>query len=82
MFETADRPVVEDTEENRAICSRYCRSCQNYAKHHLEKYQPDGFFCARGQSSETGMRMIGCSCSGCGISAKYHLRGGYFCVRR
>lgn len=81
MFES-DRTVVEDTEENRAICRKYCRNCENYRKHALENYQPDELFCSRGQSSRTGMKMIGCFCSGCELYSKHHLRGGYFCVRR
>jgi hypothetical protein len=28
------------------------------------------------------MKLIGCYCSGCEIYTKYHLRGGFFCVRR
>jgi hypothetical protein len=81
MFES-NKPVVEDTEENRAICRQYCQNCQNYKKHSLEKYQPVELFCACGQSSETGMKIIGCFCPACPLFTKYHLRGGYFCVRR
>ena len=82
MFESGNKPVVEDTEENRAVCRKYCKNCQNFRKHSLEKYQPTELFCACGQSSATGMKLIGCFCSGCEIYTKYHLRGGFFCVRR
>jgi hypothetical protein len=82
MFDSPNKPVVEDTEENRQICRKYCTNCQNYRRHDLSKYQPDVLFCARGQSSATGMKMIGCFCQGCEIYTRHHLRGGYFCVRR
>ncbi|NMB77956.1 MAG: DUF2769 domain-containing protein [Methanomicrobiales archaeon] len=82
MIETTNKPVVEDTEENRAICRKYCRNCQNYKKHQLDKFQPTELFCARGQSSCTGMKMIGCFCTGCELYAKYHQRGGFYCVHR
>jgi hypothetical protein len=28
------------------------------------------------------MKEIGCFCPACELFTKYHLRGGYFCVRR
>jgi hypothetical protein len=28
------------------------------------------------------MKVIGCFCPACPLFTKYHLRGGYFCVRR
>ena len=73
--------AVEDTEENRQICRKYCRICPNYKKHSLEKYQPNELFCACGTSSLEGMREIGCFCPGCELFTKYHQRGGYFCVK-
>jgi ribosomal protein L44E len=78
----SDKPVVEDTEENRQLCRKYCPSCQNYKKHSLEKHQPLELFCARGQSSATSMKIIGCFCPACELFTKHHLRGGFFCVRR
>ncbi|WML68173.1 MAG: hypothetical protein METHP_01761 [Methanoregula sp. SKADARSKE-2] len=82
MIEVGNKPVIEDNEENRAICRKYCRNCQNYRKHTLEKFQPTELFCARGQSSATGMKLFGCFCSGCELYTKYHQRGGFYCVRR
>jgi len=81
MFESK-QPVVEDTEENRQLCRKYCVNCQNYKKHSLEQHQPTELFCARGQSSATSMKVIGCFCPACELFTKHHLRGGYFCVRR
>ena len=82
MIETSNKPLVEDTEENRAICAKLCKNCQNYRKHQLDKYQPDVLFCARGQSSCANMKMIGCYCTACELYTKYHQRGGFYCVRR
>ncbi len=48
MFDSAKPPVVENTEENRQICRKYCMICQNYRKHSLEKYQPTELFCSCG----------------------------------
>ncbi len=78
----SSKPVVEDTEENRQICRKYCVICRNYTHHSLEKYQPAELFCACGQSSATSMKEIGSFCPACEIFTKAHLRGGYFCVRR
>jgi hypothetical protein len=80
MFDST-KPVVEDSEENRQICRKYCRICQNYRHHSLEKYQPDELFCARGTSSASSMKMMGCICQACELYTKHHLRGGFFCVR-
>ena len=82
MFESGNKPVVEDTEENRAICRKYCKNCQNYRKYCLDQYQPTELFCSSGQSSLPGMKLLGCYCSGCEVYIKNHLRGGFFCVRR
>ena len=78
----SNKPVVEDTEENRQICRKYCTNCQNYRKHALGDHQPTGLFCALGKSSAPDMREIGCFCPACELFTKYHSRGGYFCVRR
>jgi hypothetical protein len=80
MF-TSDKPVVENTEENRQICRKYCTICQNYKHHSLERYQPTELFCGCGTSSATSMKEIGCFCPACELFSKHHLRGGYFCVR-
>lgn len=73
---------VEDTEENRQICRKYCPNCQNYRRHSLEKHEPKELFCACGKSSAPSMKEIGCFCPACELFNKGHLRGGYFCVRR
>jgi hypothetical protein len=73
---------VPDTEENRQICRKYCKICQNYKHHSLEKYQPTELFCARGKSTAPSMKEIGCFCPACELFTKHHQRGGYFCVRR
>jgi hypothetical protein len=80
MFNSS-KPVVENTEENRKICRKYCSICQNYKHHSLEKYQPTELFCGCGTSSAPLMREIGCFCPACELFAKHYLRGGYFCVR-
>jgi hypothetical protein len=82
MFESAKPPVVENTEENRQICRKYCVNCQNYKHHSLEKHQPTELFCGCGTSNAQNMKEIGCFCPACPLFIKYHLRGGYFCVRR
>jgi len=50
------KTVVDDTEENREVCRKYCTICPSYKTHHYEKYQPTEFFCAHGQSSCPGRR--------------------------
>jgi hypothetical protein len=80
MF-SSSKPVVENTEENRQICRKYCTICQNYKRHSLEKYQPTELFCGCGTSSAPSMKEIGCFCPACELFSKHHLRGGYFCVR-
>jgi hypothetical protein len=42
MF-VSDKPVVEDSEEIRAICRKYCRICEIYSRHHLR----GGYYCVR-----------------------------------
>jgi hypothetical protein len=82
MFDSGKPPVVEITEENRQICRKYCTICQNYKKHSLETYQPSELFCGCGTSSAESMTESGCFCPACELFTKYHLRGGYYCVRR
>ena len=79
MF-SSGKATVEDTEENRQLCRKYCTNCQNYRHHNLGKYQPTELFCACGTSSAPDKKMIGCYCPGCELFTKYHLRVGYFCV--
>ncbi|MEI7857404.1 MAG: DUF2769 domain-containing protein [Methanomicrobiales archaeon] len=74
------RNIPEDTEENRQICSKYCKICPNYKAHQLEKFQPDELFCARKKSSCEDRKKIRCFCTGCEIFSKYHLGTGFFCV--
>ena len=76
------KDTVPDTEENRQICRKYCTICENYKHHSLDQYQPGELFCARGTSSATSMKEIGCFCPACELFAKHHIRGGYCCVRR
>lgn len=75
------KTVIEDSEENRAICRQYCTNCPNYRTHHLEKYQPTELFCAQGMSSCPDKKEIRCFCVACPIFLKNHLRVGYFCAR-
>ena len=82
MFESGKPPVVEDTEENRQTCRKYCTICQNYKRHDLGRNEPKELFCARGPSSAQNMKEIGCFCPACPLFTKHHLRGGYYCVRR
>ncbi|MGP8137909.1 DUF2769 domain-containing protein [Methanoregula sp.] len=81
MFESGKPPVVENTEENRQTCRKYCTICQNYRRHTLEKYPPTELFCGCGTSSAPSMKEIGCFCPACPLFTKHHLRGGYYCVR-
>jgi len=81
MFDSK-QPHVEDTEENRQICRKYCTNCQNYKKHDLHRNEPKELFCSRGPSSAQNMKEIGCFCPACELFNKNHLRGGYYCVRR
>jgi hypothetical protein len=76
------KDIPEDTEENQALCRQYCHRCQNFKRHNLDQFQPTELFCARGPSSATGVKIIGCFCPACPLFTKHHLRGGYFCVRR
>jgi hypothetical protein len=79
MMKSGKVDVVEDTEENREICRKYCKICPNYKRHSLEKYQPVELFCACGMSSSHPKKELGCYCVGCELFAKYKQRLGYFC---
>jgi hypothetical protein len=67
------KPVVENTEENRQICRKYCTICQNYKRHSLEKHQPTELFCSCGQSSASSMKEIGCFCPACELFIRYFI---------
>ena len=82
MFDSSKTSTVEDTEENRAICRKYCPICPNYRHHQLGKYQPTELFCAHGRSSAQNMKQITCFCSGCELYLQHHQRVGYFCVQK
>lgn len=81
MFDQPNKPVVDVTDENKALCRKYCPNCQNYKKYSLQKFQPTELFCGQGTSTAGNMREIGCFCPACELFNKHHLRGGYFCVR-
>ncbi|MDD1694064.1 MAG: DUF2769 domain-containing protein [Methanoregula sp.] len=74
--------VVEDTEENRQICRKYCGSCPTYKHNSLEKFQPDTLFCARGTSSCPSQKEMNCYCPACELYTKNHLVIGHFCARK
>ena len=76
------KDTVEDTEENRQICRKYCRACPSYKRHSLEKYQPTELFCACKKSSAPVIKEIGCFCPACELFTKHHLNIGYFCVKQ
>ena len=73
--------TVEDTDENRQICMKYCGICPNYRKNCLDKSQPDSLFCARGRSNAAQIREQRCFCLACEIFAKNSLALGHFCER-
>jgi len=74
---------VEDTEENREICRKYCGACPTYKRNLLARYQPDALFCAHGTSSAPSkVKTMGCFCPACELFTKYQLKIGYFCAKR
>jgi len=73
--------TVEDTDENRQICMKYCGICPNYKKNCLGSHQPDNLFCARGRSNAAQIREQRCFCLACEIFAKNSLALGHFCER-
>jgi hypothetical protein len=75
------KDTVEDSDENRQICRKYCRSCPSYKRHSLEKYPTAELFCARGKSSAPAIKESGCFCPACELFTKHHLNIGYFCVK-
>ena len=72
---------VEDTEENRQICMKYCGSCPTYKHNSLEKFEPGALFCARGTSSALSVKEVNCYCPACEIFDKNNLNIGRFCNR-
>jgi Protein of unknown function (DUF2769). len=72
---------IEDTDENRQICMKYCGICPNYQKNCLDRHQPESLFCARGRSNATQIREQRCFCLACEIFAKNSLALGHFCER-
>ncbi|MFA4876369.1 MAG: DUF2769 domain-containing protein [Methanoregula sp.] len=72
--------IVEDTEENRAICRKLCRICPNYKANSLEKYQPGELFCTGKTSTSPSKKSVRCFCVGCELFSKHHLRVGFFCI--
>lgn len=75
------RTVIEDTEENRAICRKYCGNCPTYLTHKFGNCEPAELFCSRGQTSCPDKKTIKCYCVACEIFSKNHLRIGYFCTK-
>lgn len=72
---------VEDTEENRQICRKYCGACPTYKQNSLGQQQPDLLFCACGTSSAPAMKKAGCFCPACEIFTRNSLAIGHFCIR-
>jgi hypothetical protein len=75
-------PALEDTEENRQICRKYCGVCPTFRHNSLEKSNPDSLFCARGQSSAPDKKEMNCYCPACELYTKHSLVIGHFCSRR
>jgi len=72
---------VEDTEENRQTCMKYCGICPNYLKNHLGEHRPDCLFCARGGSDAGDIREDRCFCLACEVFTGHSLSLGHFCER-
>jgi hypothetical protein len=73
---------VDDNAENMEICKKFCGTCPTFKENQLMKAPPNALFCARGKSSEAStIKLTGCNCPGCGVSAKYNLPGGIFCMK-
>jgi hypothetical protein len=72
---------VEDTEENRQICRKYCGVCPTCRHNSLEKYEPDILFCARGISMAPSKKDLNCFCPACELYAKHSLVIGHFCLK-
>jgi len=72
---------VEDTEENRQICMKYCGSCPTYKHNSLGNSEPGALFCARGKSCAPSVKEVNCYCPACEIFDKNSLAIGRFCDR-
>jgi hypothetical protein len=77
-----DTSIVEDTEENRQICRKYCGVCPTNKHNSLEKFQPDILFCARGTSPAPSQKEMNCYCPACELYTKHSLVIGHFCFKR
>jgi hypothetical protein len=73
---------VEDTEENRQICRKYCGACPTYKHNSLDKFEPDSLFCARKESPAPSQKELNCYCPACELYTKHSLVIGHFCFRR
>lgn len=74
--------IVEDTEENRQICRKYCGACPTYKHNELGKHEPALLFCACGRSTAPSQKELNCYCPACEIYAKHSLVIGHFCFKR
>jgi len=74
--------TVEDTDENRRICRKYCGVCPTYRHNSLEHFEPDTLFCARGKSSAPSQKEMNCFCPACELYTRHSLVIGHFCVKR
>jgi hypothetical protein len=77
----SDTSIVEDTEENRQICRKYCGACPTYQHNALNKSQPDTLFCARGISQVPSPKELNCYCPACELYTKHSLVIGHFCIK-
>jgi hypothetical protein len=76
------RPV-DDTEENLAICRKYCGACPTFRNNRLFASVPNTLFCARGRSSVSStIKQINCFCPACELFTKCGLTIGYFCAKK
>ena len=73
---------VEDTDENRQVCMKYCGSCPTYKGNTLGQLQPDILFCSRGTSPVPSKKEVGCYCPACELFTRNSLVIGHFCARR
>ncbi|HNX17511.1 MAG TPA: DUF2769 domain-containing protein, partial [Methanoregula sp.] len=60
---------IEDTDENRQTCMKYCGTCPSYRKNSLGTHTPDSLFCARGISNAPEKREDRCFCLACDLFA-------------
>jgi hypothetical protein len=74
--------VVENNEENIAICKQFCGPCPTFKPNGLNTVKPNMLFCARGQSEKPVEEIEdkGCNCFGCPIFRDHELKGAWFCM--